>query len=144
MAEKVVRIEGMWPPGATLPVTQTPSSTAPLPANIVAGSVLDDSAIITIPANRIWFGSVGLQGALAGASQTSTVTVNTTGTGVMPAPAVDLVALHMATSVTTDAVTADTRTLSIYIYAGSTDATLDVSIDGGAVISASAYGFLLP
>lgn len=142
-AELTVRIDGVTAIDGSIPVTTTPASTAPASADILAGSVLDDSAIITIPANRIWYGSIGVQGALTGASQTSTITVNTTGTGVIPAPAVDLLALNLATGTATDAVTADTRTLNIWVYAGSTAATLDVSIDGSGVVSSSAYGYLL-
>ena len=145
MAENRVTIEGMYPPGSSLPVaiTNASPSAAPSSANILAGSVIDDSAIITIPANRIWYGWISLTAALAGASSTSTVSVNTTGTGVIPADTVNLLALTLSTGTTNDGIALDARTPYIYVYAGSTAATLDVTIDGAATNAATAYGFLL-
>jgi len=145
MAEQVVRIEGVAPTLGSIPVTitSTTPSTAPASSSILAGSVIDDSAIITIPANRAWYGWVSLTASLAGASQTSTVSVNTTGTGVIPADTVSLLALTLATGTTNDGIALDMRTPYIYVYAGSTAATLDVSIDGAATNTATAYGFLL-
>lgn len=145
MAEMRVTIEGMYPTGTSLPVSITSSvpAVAPPTANILAGSVADDSAIITIPANRTWYGYVTLTGALTGASATSTVTINTTGTGVVPAPSVNLLGMTLVTGTNTDTALLDIRTPYIYVYAGSTSAALDVTIDGAATSEATAYGYLL-
>ena len=145
MAEMRVIVEGVYPPGSSLPVAITsPSpSIAPASTSVIAGSVTDDSPIITVPAGKIWYGWCSLTAALSGTSQTSTVTINTTGTGVIPAAAVDILSLTLNTGTTSDAVSQDLRTPFIYIYAGSTAATLDVTIDGAATNTATAYGFLL-
>lgn len=140
-----IAISGTLPPGTALPVAQAApaAASAPLVANVLSGSVLDDSTIITIPANRIWYGWIALTASLAGVSQIATITVNTTGATATPANSVDLLGISLQTGVTNVGVVSETRTPYMYIYAGTSAAALDVSIDGASSSTATAYGYLL-
>jgi hypothetical protein len=109
----------------------------------LSGSVLDDSVIITIPVGRVWFGYLSLSATLVGASQTSSVTINTTPPGAVPDPAVSLIAVTLSTGTTSDAQVVVTSTPNIYVYGVAGGTGIDVSIDGGATAVCSAIGYLL-
>lgn len=146
-AEQTVRIESTPANPIFTSTSQVApaKANAPTQANVLAGSVADPSPIISLISGEIWYGYLQLSASLVGTSKTALITINTNNGSAIPAPAVDLVTLNLATGVAgaTDAVTATARTNYLYIYANA-DTDLACNITGDpATVSATAYGFRL-
>jgi hypothetical protein len=143
-AEQTVRIDGVTAANGELPTSYNYVATPPPKSTVLAGSVTDDSAAITIPANSIWFGFVVLSAALNGASQSSTITVNTTDAASVPAPSVNLASLTLTVGATDTGKNDVVSTPFFHVYSGASPTSLDVSIDGAAIVAVTAYGYVMP
>jgi len=146
MAEKAVRIEGMFPSGTALPVAQAApaASSAPASSTILSGSVTTSGTVISIAANKVWYGYFGLSATLTGSAKTAVVTVQTVDGGAVPAPSVDLISMNLVTTALTDSVHGDGRTNYIYIHGGTSGTDISATVTGDpSSLSATAYGYVL-
>lgn len=143
-AEMTVRIDGVTATGGELPTSYNYVANPPAKSTVLAGSVSDDSAVITIPANTVWFGFIMLSAALGGVAQTSTVTVNTTDAASVPAPAVNLASLTLTTGATDTGKNDVVVTPFFHVYSATNPTSIDVSIDGAAICAVTAFGYTTP
>lgn len=141
-----VILTGTTPPGTTILVAQgpPPAGSAPSSAMILAGSLTAAGTLITIPANKIWYGFFGLSATLVGSAKTATVTIQTVDGGATPGPSVDIRSINLVTTALVDSTHGDLVGHYVYIYGGTsgTDVTATVTGDPGS-LSATAYGYLL-
>lgn len=152
MAEMVVRIEGQTPvttPGGTTSATPVvPSAIPALPAaaNVVAGTAVTTGTIITIPANRVWYGYVTCSASYHSATQSQAVVgVATTGTGVVPAAAGKIFEIRLSVDGPAAGETAahdSVVTPFFAVYAGSGAATIALNTGAAQDVTATAYGWL--
>lgn len=129
------------------------ASAPPAAANILTGrATANGGTVITVPAGRIWRGTVALSAALATAAATAgataTPTVSTAGAGVTPAAGAVL-GLALATgggvatgTVGTNAQNSVAAPLTVIAPAGNA-VTLTLQTGGATVASASAVGELV-
>lgn len=153
MAEMAVRIEGSVPvttPGGTssaLPVAPSAVPVLPPATNVVAGTAVNTGTIITIPANRTWYGYVNVSASYHSATQSQAVVgVNTTGTGVVPAAAGKILELRLSVAGPAAGETAayDTMVTPYFaVYAGSGAATIALNTGAAQDVTAVAYGWLV-
>ncbi len=139
-AEQTVKLDGVSASGGVLPTSYQYVAVAPGPSAILAGSVEDDSAVITIPANSVWFGYISISASQTGAG-TSTVTVSTVSGTATPAPGVNLASVTLVTTTAVDAASNTYSTPFFHVYSGPSGTALDVTIDGSASVSIEAYGY---
>jgi hypothetical protein len=127
---------------------------APTAANILTGtSSTDAGTIITVPANRIWKGSLTLSGTVtvaAGANAAVTANPNVTVTGATATPAATTIVNQLMIDVaanlaggTNGSSACDTATVpNLVIVAGTSAATLQLHTGSASHASATAAGYL--
>jgi hypothetical protein len=132
-------------------IAQLVTPVAPAAANILSGvATTSTGTVITIPANRVWVGSVTVSGslALAAAGVGANANVRATVTGATAAPAAGdflRVELDLATqgAATTGAVANSATQNGVCIVAGTSAATIQLNFTNATTASCSANGVLL-
>jgi hypothetical protein len=122
----------------------------PLPANILVGFASTNSAtIITIPANRVWKGTLTLSAVLvlaaSAAAVTHTASVEIVGTTATPA-AGNILGVPLSLPLqpaTNGAAINGTQSIELTIAAGDTSATLELLFNSITQAAATASGVLI-
>lgn len=113
----------------------------PQPSEILNGSTSTDGAtLLSIPANTTCLVTVTLAGSCASASLHGTPNVVTVGTTVTPAAGAKIAALDMTTSVGTSTTSQVGVFQRIWIYSGSSAASLKFNLGGATNGTATLNG----
>ena len=118
---------------------------APLASEIVNGSSSTDGAtLITIAANSSVLVSITMSGSQATASTHGTPTVVTVGATVTPTAGAVVAGLNMQTNNGISAVSTSAVTNNIYVYAGTSAASLKLNLNGATAATATVNGVMIP
>lgn len=152
MAEMVVKIEGQTPitsPGGTTtaaPVVPSAIPALPDSSNVVAGTAVTTGTIITIPADRVWYGYVTCSASFHSATQAQAVVgVATTGAGVVPGAAGKIFEIRLSVDgpAVDEAAAHETVVTPFFaVYAGGEAATIALNTGAAQDVTATAYGWL--
>jgi hypothetical protein len=116
----------------------------PLSSEIINGSSSTDGAtLVTIAANMVVLVSITMAGSQATASTHGTPTVTTVGATVVPAAGSVIAALNMQTNNGISAVSQTAVTNDIYVYAGTSSATLKLNLNSATACTAVINGAVI-
>lgn len=121
------------------------STPAPPPAaNILNGTASTDGAtILTLPANSTALVTISLSAAVTSASTSATPSVTLTGTGSTPATGATLASLAIRSNAGQSLANSSLVFNNIYIYSGSTTATLKLNFNSATAAVAVVNGALI-